>query len=234
MKFTSRRTFGKQLTAAVASIPILASEIDVSGQGRQKKAEAQGERKEHDTPPPAFFMPGSLIFEAATNKNDWDAFQPTGSHRRKWSVTPKAYPTTGQAPTNIFIAHLKLVSGAGDLLFHFDNDGTLDRATPIHVTATLQQSGQPFGDCHLTVAGDHFELDVPDVKKLKQKNNDPSTNPALRQRVRYMHDQGDDDQCDWVALRIDKGGVNLFYQDGLPSLHGFNDMKMMMWWENLT
>jgi hypothetical protein len=233
MNHTSRRTFGKQMAGALASLPVLTSTIEVVGQD-QKKSGAKDPQteffQEHDTPPPLIVTSGSLILEANTSKNDWDAFDQVGN-RKKWSVVPNPYPNR-PGPSNVFIAHVKVVDGAGEMVFHFDNDGTVDKATPIHVTATLEKLGSPFGDCHITAAGNKFELDVPLLKKIKKKNNDPAAHSS-RQRVRYMHSAGDDDDCQFVGLRIDKGGVNLFNNANLNQLSGYAELKVMMWWENI-
>ena len=234
MKGTSRRTFARQLTAGLAALPLINSMVEA----KEQKAKAPQENlREHDTPPPALFTPGSFIFEANTNKNDWDAFLPIQSNtRRQWSVIPNPYPDGGTSPTDIYIAHVKLVTGAGDMLFHYDNDNTTDaRTAPIHITATMKKmNGTDFGDCHLTATGNHFEIDLPNLKKLKPKNNDPSSNQELRpKRVRYMHDAGDD-VCNWTALKINKGTVNLFNITDLNNLPGYRDMKLMIWWENLS
>jgi len=233
MNNTSRRTFARQMAGALATLPVLTSTLEVVGQD-QKKSDAQVPRTEffheHDTPPPLIVTSGSLIIEANTSKNDWDAYDTVGN-RKKWSVVPNPY-LSGVSPTNVFIAHVKVVDGAGEMLFHFDNDATADKATPIHVTAALEKNGTSFGDCHITAAGNKFELDVPPVKKLKKKNNDPATHPS-RQRVRYMHAANDDEDCRFLGLRIDKGGVNLFYNPNLTLLPGYAELKVMMWWQNI-
>jgi hypothetical protein len=237
MKKTSRRRFGKQLTGALVSLPVMASVLEGQQQKpqEQKKTDIQVKFREHNTPPPMFLMPGSLIIEAATTKSDWDSFQqPQQTDRKKWSVIPKPYPN-GNAPTNIYIAHIKILDGSGEMIHHVDNENTTDRATPIQLTASVYKNGNFFGDCILTPSGNHFELSVPNDKKIKQNNpnNDPSTNPGLRQRARFMHANNDEDFV-FKALKIDKGTVNLFTESDMPTnFPGYSDLRVMVWWSNI-
>lgn len=236
MKKTSRRRFGKQLTGALVSLPVMTTVLE-GHQGQkpaeQKKTATQTKKiREHNTPPPMFFMPGSLIVEAATAKNDWDNFQPMGQ-RRKWSVIPNPYPD-GTQPVNIYIAHVKILDGSGEMIHHVDNESTTDKATPIKITASVYKAnGTFFGDCILTPSGNHFEISVPNNKKIKQKANDPSTNQGLRQRARFMHDDDDEDFV-FKSLQIDKGNVNLFTEPDLTENPGYSDLRVMVWWSNIT
>jgi hypothetical protein len=92
----------------------------------------------------------------------------------------------------------------------------------------------PFGELHLTTAGNHFEVEVPDTKQLKKKGGDLPAN-KLRQRVRYMDrgGGGSADECDWVSLKIMKGAVELLNIPNLTGLPGYDEtMRVLFWWEN--
>lgn len=238
MKKTSRRRFGKQLTGALVSLPVMTTVLEGHQQKTQEQKKTAQAEKEHNTPPPMFFMPGSLIIEAATNKNDWDSFQqPQQTDRKTWSVMPKPYPNGGPQPINIYIAHVKVLDGSGEMIYHLDNESTTEKGIPIKITASVYKAnGNFFGDCILTPSGNHFELSVPNDKKIKQNNinTDPSTNPGLRQRARFMHAANDDENFIFKKLKIDKGTVNLFDEQDLPSFPGYSDLRVMVWWSNFT
>ncbi|HEY3103244.1 MAG TPA: hypothetical protein VGJ69_06605 [Pyrinomonadaceae bacterium] len=236
MKKTSRRTFGRQLGTAIAALPLVPAIVEARDDQKPMPPSQKAKPKflsEHNTPPPGDLMGGSLVFEAYTAKNDWDTDGGASGGRRKWSVKPLPYGN-GTSPANIYLAHLKLIDGAGEMLFHFDNDSTGDHATPIRITATLEKLGMPFGDLQITTAGNHFEVDVPDTKRIKKKANDPPSN-KLRQRVRYMHETGaNPDECDWVGLKIMKGAVELLNIPNLTALPGYDEsMRLLFWWENI-
>src|SRR6266850_1469718 len=224
MKRTSRRTFGKQLAGALAAVPLASRLAEARIDDQQKKSGGRAQQKrsddrvhskfesEHNTPPPALLMGGSLVFEAFSEKDDWDidGDVDTSINRRRWTVKPKAYETVPPTqPTNICIAHIKFIDGAGEMVFPTYNNES-NKETPIVITATLTKNGQVFGDCRLTAVGDHFEIDLPINKRLKKKSGDPSAN-SRRQRVRYMHPNiGNPDACEWVGLRIIKGSEVIY------------------------
>lgn len=238
MKRTSRRTFGKQLAGALAAVPLASRLVEAQrkrsgGQAQQRKPDDKVRsqfKSEHNTPPPGLFMGGSLVFEVFSEKDDWDFDGAPANGRRKWYVKPRPYDNGGPSPTNIFIAHLKLVDGAGEMVFPTVNN---PQKEPIDITITLNKGGQVFGDCHLIASGDHFEIDVPSTKRLKKKSFDPPAN-SRRQRVRYMHQSGfNPDQCEWVGVKIVKGGVTQYDIPDLTTWPGYDEtMRLMVWWEN--
>ena len=242
MKKTSRRAFNKQFTSALAALPL--TSVAAKAQGRRRPQQPQRRkaassklktefRSEHNTPPPGSLMGGSLVFETFSAKTDWesdgDVVVVNGINRRKWSVKPRPYDN-GVSPTNIYIRHVKFVDGAGEMVFvPIDNK----EKDPIEITATLQRDG-PFGDIHLTAAGDHFEIDVPDSKRLRKKLFDSPAN-SRRQRVRYMNRSGfSPDECDWVGLNVKKGGTDYYNNQNLQGLPGYDEtIRVMVWWENI-
>jgi hypothetical protein len=234
VKKTSRRTFNQQLSGAVAALPLASFIADAQNRSETpaKPKNVQPHiRSEHNTPPPGGLMGGSLVFEAFTDKSNWNPDGAAVNHRLTWSVEPKPYDN-GMKPMNIYIAHVKLIDGAGEMVFHFDNDATEDHTTQIEVTALLKdKNGQEFGDCRLTASSKSFVLSLPEDKKLKDKGDPPSN--SKRKRVRYMKANNDDDKCDWVGLKIVKGGIQLYNQD-LTKLPGYDEsMRLLLWWENI-
>jgi hypothetical protein len=175
-------------------------------------------------------MGGSLVFEAFSAKTDWEDDGGVLNNLRKWSVRPRPYDN-GTSPSRIYMAHLKFIDGAGKDLFPYDNES--DQAIPIVITATLEKDNDPFGECKLTTAGDHFELELPSDKRLRRKFADSPAN-SRRQRVRYMHRFGfEPDECDWLGLKIVKGNQVLFNEPNLRRLPGYDEtMRLMIWWEN--
>src|SRR5205085_9023691 len=129
---------------------------------------------EHNTPPPTLISEGSLIIEV-TNADPLGSLpipQPTGN-RRKSLIKPTPYPGGAPVPQRIYIAHLKVVDGSGDLLFVLDNTFSRDKQTPVEVTGTIRKRNTPNTfTCHLTVEADSFAIDVPNGKKIDQKPND--------------------------------------------------------------
>jgi hypothetical protein len=230
-KRTSRRNFGKQLTGALAALPVASLAMSDTSSGQTKPIKSRGildQRKEHDTPPPMLLMEGSLIIEVNTDRTDWTSYQ-TAGNRRKWLVTPKW--TT--IPRGIYIAHIKVVDGSGEMLFRFDNDMTNDYSTPIVVTASMKKGGNASGDCQVSVEGLDFSVNLPNTRKIdKRANNEPADEPLNlnRKRVRFM-DNNRDDRHDFESLSIDKGPNNLYhvaFRD-LPSKG--KELKVMLWWE---
>ena len=235
MKKTSRRRFGKQLTAALAALPV-SSVVMATRPPVEQKALIQKDpikkKNEHNTPPPLYFQEGSLIIEAFTMRDDWSAndHDPV-NHRRKWSIVPKPYAhLPGMPPTNLYIEHVKVVDGAGEMVHRTDNDADKD---PIKIMLTLKKGEAVFGDCEVTVEGDHYVIVIPDTKRIKKKSGDPPSN-SRRKRVRYMHQSGSDaDECEWVGLKIEKGGKVDYVEDNLPlHLDGYKEMRLMIWWTN--
>ncbi len=77
-------------------------------------------------------------------------------------------------------------------------------------------------------------MDAPNGKKIAKKQNDPEMNNS-RHRVRFMEDSsGELDDFEFTALRIDKGAAPLYNQDltALPSKG--KELRVMLWWEELT
>jgi hypothetical protein len=229
MKKTSRRSFGKQLTGAIAALPIASlATKGIAGQMDPKKASrvsVQKTEKEHDTPPPLFIQSGSLILEARTDKNDWTHTPMPGS-RRGYRVLTK--DRNDQPPTTaIFVAHIKIVDGSGELVYRFDNYNNTTKSVPVHVNCLM--NGDLTENFHLSVDNTEFVIDVPDKRKIKPKQGDPVMN-GKRKRVKYLNDQGSDSH-DITTIQIVKGPRVLYQVDRSDLGKGADEMRIMVWWE---
>lgn len=232
MKKTSRRNFGKQLTGALASLPLVASQLDVRGQEKTTTQKNEKLRlREHDTPPPMLLMSGSMIIEARTDKTDWGVGSASGNER-KHLILPQ--DNNGDPPpmnTNIFIAHVKILDGSGDLLFKFDNDQSATKNIPIVVTVVMD--GNSNEKLRVTHEDRRFSLLFPkDHRKIDKKAATDLPMGRHRQRVRYLDDNGSDAH-EISSVTVMKGAQQLFSIDiaELPSKG--EELRIMLWWEVL-
>ena len=111
MKKTSRRTFGKQLTGALAALPLVTTSIGAQQNDQEKRPSQKAQEKvfkEHDTPPPVLVAEGSLTVET-TDPFDRTSPALTGRQRR----TVSAY-------SSLKLAHIKIVDGSGEMLYRND------------------------------------------------------------------------------------------------------------------
>lgn len=99
----SRRTFGKQLTAAVAGISLAALADNQEARAQKtKRTESEVRIFTHDTPPPTELLDGSLVVESY-----YDYGNPIQQGNR-WRYQQTAEPG---------IAHLKILHGSGDVIY---------------------------------------------------------------------------------------------------------------------
>jgi hypothetical protein len=126
-KKTSRRSFGKQLTGAVAAISI--ASLACKGEEKSEETQTKGplvqaKKITHDTPPPTEIVDGSLAVESYV-----DFGNPTAQGNR-WQYKQSSSPK---------IAHIKILHGSGDMIYRNlsadgctirldwkDKDGTTD------------------------------------------------------------------------------------------------------------
>jgi hypothetical protein len=233
MKKTSRRRFGKQLAGAIAAIPIVSSVVEAQ-QPQTIKADSQKTQakmfREHDTPPPLVLMSGSMIIEARTDKNDWGVGSQSGNDR-KHLILPKDNndnpPPNG---SNIFIAHVKIIDGSGDLLFKFDNDQSATKNVPIVVTAVMD--GNANEKIRVSHEGRNFALLFPkDHRKIDKKANDLPMGKH-RQRARYLDDNGSDSH-ELSSVAVMKGAQQLFFIETAELPSKGEELRILLWWELL-
>jgi hypothetical protein len=102
MKKTSRRSFTKSITAALAVAPFALS-ANTQGQQRKSGSASPFDNRTHDTPPPIEVIDGSLRTEAHDDHKETH-----DTVLRRWYYDNEAYPN---------IAHIKVLHGSGDMIY---------------------------------------------------------------------------------------------------------------------
>jgi hypothetical protein len=153
MKKTSRRHFGKQLTGALVSLPVVGSAIQLSAQqqtpDRKKVASqtAQTEKKrEHDTPPPVLIAEGSLTVETMSR---FGGPMGAGQGRKKHHID-----IGGKE-----IAHIKIVDGSGEMLYRNDKP----RNAEIRVLVRVNSADS---EVKMGRSGSNLYIDLTDDKDI--------------------------------------------------------------------
>ncbi len=229
MKKTSRRSFGKQLTGAMAALPIasLVMNESISGQVKPKTprvASDQSAFKEHDTPPPVLLMQGSFIIETAEGSFDESV---TMGGRKKYRRHPKQ-------KTKVHLAHVKILDGSGEILYR--NDNIMDDPTHLPMDLRLAVTTED-GLVNVASVGNNFEIDAPGDKKLEKV--DPVTHPEDQPmgskrlaRFRYRDDPSGT-QHRITGVKVSKGAsMALFEISDLTDLASKGDeLRIMVWLE---
>jgi len=149
MKKTSRRSFGKQLTGALAAVPLASIAVSESASGqrpaRPRRQDVVRNRfNEHDTPPPVMVGEGSLIVETT---DPFGSSVPAGASRKKHFV---------DAYSGYSIAHIKIVDGSGEMLYRND------KPRGAEVRIVLDDASE----VKLGRIADGFYIDLPNDKDL--------------------------------------------------------------------
>lgn len=167
MKKTSRRKFGKQLTGALAALPVVAA-IDVLGQ-RPKAQRTQKIEffKEHDTPPPVLLAEGSLTVETT---HAFGNAVGQGGGRKKHFVSDYE---------GLTIAHIKISDGSGEMLYR--NDKPRDSEVRIQVSDG--------SEAKVGRNADGFYVDLPDDKDLGNAQNVANRKRGKRYRPKKGNDE---------------------------------------------
>jgi hypothetical protein len=233
MKKTSRRSFGKQLTGAMAGLPLVNLPRKTAGCGddTQRNTSANSNRNEHDTPPPVIIGSGSLIFEARTeSKHDWTTTAATTlGGRSALSHTFPAYDNAGQpATSNIHIAHVKIVDGSGEMVYRLDNGDKDD------ITITILMDKGKSEIATLRTDKKNFIITFLDTKKLDSNAGDPSMDTEddptkKRQRARYRDNAGNQKDIYGIEVASDKAGLLLSLK--LQDHKARKELRVMSWWE---
>jgi len=235
MKKTSRRNFGKQLTAAMAALPLanLATNVSSNDSEPQKTSAVNNNRNEHDTPPPVLIGSGSLLFEARTEANhDWTTTTPTtlGGKAARSHAFP-AYDNAGAVATgDIHIAHIKIVDGSGEIIYRLDNDDKQDI-----ITITAYMDGGKSELATLTTNQRSFVITFLADKKLENKATDPSMDTdddpkTKRQRARYK-DSGGGAEKEIYGIEVSSVKLGPLYSLKLQGHKGRKELRVMSWWE---
>jgi len=231
----SRRGFAKSIVAAIAALPFVSALTNAQGNQRRGKGVRRPDRdaprrltqrmyrdrNEHDTPPPVLLMQGSCIFEVSAENNDIGQPVNTTSTHKKYKIKPKKN-SSGEPDGPIFLAHIKIVDGSGEMLFRYDNY----LKDSIVVSVTLADGEL----MKLSAVNDKLEVDLKKTRKLGMKLNDTSMN-AKRTRFRFMDDTtgGNEYAIKLVEVTIRNVKVYSLYFEDLT--WDSEETKLMMWWE---
>jgi hypothetical protein len=227
MKRTSRRSFGTQLAVAIATLSVIAFGNTSLGQqtASQRKPSPDCQRKEHDTPPPTMLVSGSWIFEASTEKDhDWSTTtETTVGEQKAFNHYVPAYDRCGAAATaDIYIAHVKIVDGSGEMLYHLDND----KKEEIKVKTFMSAGKEEF--VSLTTEKKNFVLTFFENRELKKEEPSESDKSKNRQRALYKDKGGNDGKIYGIEVSKDIYTVYGVKLDGHPAAQ---ELRIMIWWE---
>lgn len=229
MKKTSRRKFGKQLTGALAALPVaaLAMSESTSGQTKPIKPNAVSDESvfnEHNTPPPVLLMQGSFIVETAEAVFDESV---TMGSRKKYRRHPKV--TTKK----VHLAHVKIIDGSGEILYRNDNIMNDSSHPPIDLRVAVTTDD---GLVNIASVGNNFELDIPGNKKFEKTTHslDQPMGSKRLARFRYRDDDSSGSDVHRIKeVRVTKGASTLLFEikdlTDLPSKG--EELRIMVWLE---
>ena len=219
MEKTSRRSFGKQLTGAVAAITTTSF---APGDGeRTPNVDAKQNKRSHDTPPPLDFTNGSLVIEKR------DAFHETSLSTDRTRMEYRTRPYPGNR--TIYPAHVKIVDGSGEMLFRKD-----DETGALAVSIELRNVNGSAGSASIInaqalVDRSKFIVDVDSDKTLDLGDQVHNDKPTSKKRThRYRHSSAALSMWEVTV----KQGARILYSISpreLP-LEGA-DLKVMIWLE---
>ena len=234
MKKTSRLTFGKQLAVAIATLSVIAfsTSTALSQQtNTQTESSKDCERKEHDTPPPTVLMSGSWIFEARTEKNhDWSVTsnRMIEGGRKEYTHKVPAYDGCGKpAKKDIFIAHVKIVDGSGEMLYRLDND----KKERIEIRTFMSSDKKE--SVTLKVYEKDFLITFFENRKLEKEepSMDPEGDPKKkRQRALYKDTGGSKDHPEIYGIEVSQADYTV-YGKKLYGHKALKELRIMIWWE---
>lgn len=225
MKKTSRRSFGKQITGALAALPIasLAATQDAGAQTRDqakrddlaKLVETLEIRTSHDTPPTVLIMDGSFIIE--TDKSDFD-------EKDEVAAQPKKYRRTPQDPRKrLFMAHVKIVDGSGEVLYRGNYHNP---ASNLSIAITTAENDV----VTLGRAGNKFEVTTASNKKLQKTSGDDQPVGTKRLgRFRCRREVAGNPQASITSVAVRKDGTSVFDVSLADLPDNGRELKVMAW-----
>jgi len=207
MKKTSRRTFGKQLAAALAAVPVASVALNASGKGRKQKSRTAADfLKEHDTPPPVLLLEGSVTVETT---DPFGTSHPAGIGRKKHFVS---------AYNDLDLAHIKIVDGSGEMLYRNDKP----RDTEVRVVVS---DGT---EVKLGRVADGFYIDLSNEKDL---GNPESINGKRKARYRPKKNH-DDLEIQAIKVAESPASSDLLYKISKGDLNSrLKECRIMIWLE---
>jgi hypothetical protein len=170
MKKTSRRKFGKQLTGALAALPVAAMAMEQHASAQdQKKAptratSAQSITTSHNTPPDLVISEGSLHFES------FYPFTPPAMGGQP----PFRYVSSGRAE----MGHIRVLQDNGDKIYE-DIEGETQK-----VKIVWEDDAGPQQDRELVFAADGSNFVVTSDQRFNVPNGTPA---AAHRRYKFNH-----------------------------------------------
>jgi hypothetical protein len=212
MKKTSRRSFGKQLSGALAAVPLatIALRESASAQRPARPRRQALDREffnEHDTPPPVLVGEGSLTVETT---HPFGNSVPMGVSRKRHYVPDYI---------GYSIAHIKIVDGSGEMLYRND------KPREAEVRIVLDDGSE----IKVGRVAEGLYLDLPNDKDLGNAQNQTS-----KRKKKYRPKKNSADLA-IVAIKIAENSAAaapcLFKitKDDLNSM--LEESRIMMWLE---
>lgn len=244
MKKTSRRTFAKSMTAALAAAPVaLAFKTDAHGQGPQKATTVEPSPQRifnhQDTPPPVIFEEGSLKLDVlAQNLGTGQELPPDPQGGYRWQ-----FPKTN-AQNDIFVVGVKIVDSSGKVWFYLDRDriDPGDRANPISILFHMEGADNDRKHVILSTQTKYVTLKSPQNRELRRnhQNGTPIPDPPSTNRMRYRYLDGNGNAGNYsikaVAIAIGPPAQrSVISRIKLSDLPGDGaDMKVMVWFADVN
>ena len=192
MTKTSRRTFGKQFTGAIAATALFSQSANTAGQTQKTtKRDSEDAKFYHqNTPPPIVIEDGSLNFSFKTTTPPTE--DPSGNDY----IYKARILGTGQ--NNIH--HIRVLHGSGDLLYE---DLEASGST---ITIEIQETGaRPIGE--IKVEGSPDEVKVTSRKintGMSQLRPGGATGMGMNRKHRFSHQGSGANDFRITSITIDK------------------------------
>jgi len=229
MKKTSRRTFGKLIAGAAAALPL----TSISALPKNAIQYHQ------NTPPDLILEQGSLIIDIKDLTLADQQELPTTSSGYQWKL-----PEAGHQD-QIYILAVKVVSGAGDILFYADRDHRekSESVEPLtlllHMEGLLSDSNRK--EVIVSTSRNFVTFKVPSGRKLKKnhQNNTAIPDPGSKGtiRFRYLDENGNAGSFNVQSIAVAVGSypqhklITRIRMDHVET--GAKGTKAMVWFRSL-
>lgn len=232
MKKTSRRKFGKQLTGALAALPVAAvvfEENTLAQKDQQKtpltRTAPERIKTSHNTPPDILIGEGSLFIERKGEYAQNDVVtDPSGTANRR-----KRHHLRASSPRNkIFPGHIKIVDGNGEILYR--NDSARNCIIGLAVQdqdgnlSTVNAGASPI------VGGTQTLVIDTDIDKGLERTNEIRADPNRKRDFRFRFRHGNR-EFSIVEVKITELN-QVLYRVAMATLASTGeDLRIMLWTE---